>query len=734
MNLIKRFVSFCKQDIQEHGGYHAPDRFIIEQRQSGIDSLKYYLQNYRRGIFVVIGHRGSGKTRLVREVFKKQLFRIVPHREQKIRQVLPVWVDLSSLGIPSALTLSCPQEGESAIKKNNNEPQSKENEIPSPCPAPQLEVAPLKFSDQDFLQAILLALSENLAAHSSFRRKGKGLRTKLKFKNYYFGVPLFVRELGTRLCTSSEFSSEFVKSFFSAYQIPLTLTAIWETIRRYYFIIICLSMPILIKLLVWVVGLYFFSFPEAALQTTVTITGKYQAIYHWLTLRYHTLANITIIEWYIYFICITPLAVFLIRRIELWILQRRTMEIRRLGLAREYKLRENEKLELIAKPSGKWFNFGSWRGNRHEEVVYERDVPYLLNRLKEYLFFLHRLGIEPVLVIDEVDKLGIERDIQQRFMKIKPGVDNQHLKYPEDFQGGTINHELLIFWDRVMRFKESVFQHLPTILLANSDLAVLLDESRRNNYAYHTFVKETLFVGPVGPDAVAQLIRKLYKPAHRDCIVRKPRPDTQEPSSSPCNYGDALCGAEECPKDVEEQTGTSPCEDCRDCTCDCNCNCTHINAIAVYCCFQTQGNYSAIMEMLHTFKQHHWKIGSFDSFDQADIRYAVNVNNRINQLTKAESYQKVKLFRKHIGSLDEFNDINVLLWSLGILLNRKKLQLVEEAEEGTERTRLQIKGARRINQLLSVLCHDFSDEKSPEQRTEILVKMSEGIIFERPYS
>lgn len=97
------------------------------------------------------------------------------------------------------------------------------------------------------------------------------------------------------------------------------------------------------------------------------------------------------------------------------------------------------------------------------QVQFSQDNPiWMLTLLKRYLFMLHRCGIEPVLVFDELDKLD-QIDVKEQVNENKD-------------QSG----ELDCFIDVLLRLKHSLGSYSNIILIGNIHLYQKLQEDRHN--------------------------------------------------------------------------------------------------------------------------------------------------------------------------------------------------------------------------------------------------------------
>lgn len=581
--------------------YSKAGHFISHSREQALKTLSRFVHGYRRGILLVIGNRGVGKTQTVREALEKEdVWRILPHSRQKVRRVIPFWVDLSFMGIPSPLEMRDPDKDNNSSgrseqlnptpplemqdpDKNNNEGNSRKYTC---------EPTKMEFSDQDLLIAVMQALATRFAPHADFRRKGKGLRTILGFWEYHLGLKHLFFEMKERLTPHGKKTLNYLQSAWA----PL-------------FLFLMLPLFYIFKNIIPWVGTRLSAgavntLPPSRFATILTQLASSLSYHHDLP------------DWVIFptYICVFFLSVILLRRLDISLLLRRSEELARLSYADNYSLHEVNKQgrQFKAKNNFKLGNifFSRSAENKTEEktLFNNKSTPYLLRCFQEYLFFLHRFGIEPVLIIDEIDKLSAEHYTHDSFLT---ELNKTEVYWPRDFREPLPSNELIMFCDRMLRFKESIFKHLSTIVIADSNFAMLIDRSSRSKGQYHTLVQEILFLQPIGPNAVKKLILTIYNKIGRNTCTGDSRKQGANASE---------------PHDGEKQASKKNCEPlctnhfCQTTACRGADKCFYITLLSWYCSIMGKGNYAEILTILRSFIQSDWSLNDDTLWDLLWLR------------------------------------------------------------------------------------------------------------------
>ena len=138
----------------------------------------------------------------------------------------------------------------------------------------------------------------------------------------------------------------------------------------------------------------------------------------------------------------------------------------------------------------------SWLYQRKQHKVshFGPDNPvWMITQLRRYLFLLHRVGIEPVLVFDELDKL--ERGAI-------PGME----PFNEETDQPTRHPRLNIFIGALSRLRQMLAGDFITILVGGEGLAAAHEDALKSPFpgVLGSIVQETVYLGPVSPKTVEE--------------------------------------------------------------------------------------------------------------------------------------------------------------------------------------------------------------------------------------
>jgi len=439
--------------------------FILQDRNNCFDAISRFFKGYRRGILAVLGLYGLGKTKLVKAALERlwPLFRKIPRDEEVPRIVIGVWMD------PSRLELSLKNTSSSSIKRtsylNNTKP----------------------WDEEDFLITLIQALLDRLAPHSGFRNKGKGLRTKIGWFWYYFGfptrVPGWLGRLLKRWCNSQNLNVALLfLCFLVAYLVAwLEICLVSSFLKN--------QTPFLSNFIP-----YYESFHSFSWKTW--ITALFIVIISWSLCRF--------IDW-------IPIKL-------------RAKRLKAMTYAFKYQRVHHTNLGLgvnkrTSIPSTSLFStvFNLWSDERS---VYVRDIPNLLHELKIFLFQLHRLGIEPVLIVDELDKL-----VGTNLFKSNEKAGSKKNTHPmsqltlRDWYWSsffkTIEPEDTVLLEEILsvflRFKEALANDLAIVIIGNLYIQKLMEESKSKFTSLHTLFKETVLLSPVSYNAWHRFLSEYNK-------------------------------------------------------------------------------------------------------------------------------------------------------------------------------------------------------------------------------
>ncbi len=517
-----------KSDSMKEPEFDFPqaEHFIPSGRKKIIDSVQTFLTNYRRYALLISGERGGGKTRLLHEVLgKAPIYRRLPRSHQSFRRILPVWIDLNSLGIPlrlidnvdfplpdnsssnSGKIHSMKREMESDdvknMKKDKKASQGAKRPLLSLKELDDVETGLLKsilksvdeklnppsmrklfprekfaISDVDFLKSILQAISVQLSTHALFQFKGKGLRTKLGWLEYNFGFRLLYKQL--HIPKGKHRLPQWIHKLKTGSKIGLigfTSLFILKAIELFYNDEIHFA---------WKGSLRDF-----AIQFRDDAWTTLQALPENVLFNGSVLVGLTLFFY------------FLQRRARLLVIDRMCSKLSKLSYSENYSMSEESQgnMKFGAQVKNKMSGIFSLSSLKHEKAVFKPTVPYMLQETHRLLFFFHSLGIEPVIIIDELDKLGMHKNLHKLLRAGK------RLCWPDDFEFAP-SRDIFIVLDKIIRLKETLFKRLPTIVVTDRKIYDLLQRSTVFNGPFHTLFQEIIVFSTTKPQAIKELINE----------------------------------------------------------------------------------------------------------------------------------------------------------------------------------------------------------------------------------
>ena len=488
--------------------------FIPDDRKFALKALQRFLTSWRNGVFVVAGDRGVGKTRLVDEAINSLSFRVFnPQKGEFRRKIIAFQVDFSTLGVPPSIEIKSDAfsnqkksaKGSSAVEIVTlsflkNAASSKKNE-----PDPQkFTTKSFKFDDKDFLLAIIRALVTKFSPHAQHRSKGEGLRTMFGFFGYYFSFPR------VRCKWMIEIMRKRHDKWVKAGEVEEGLKIRdWPGYQR--IILFVLLLPTLIA-----IGFYIRIDPPFA-QILEDIVGF--AVPSFLTCQTNFLASCGCMGFFALFSL--GLSMFLMRQVELWPMKKQARRLADFAFAHQYQREEirNANFDFFsAKNNATYLDVVSkilpWQFQKKwsEKAVFARDIPNMLHELEIFLFQLNRLGVEPVLVLDEMDKFD-SGDSLLELVRKKAGVEApwnpRQFITPRGSGQWKNNKELIVFFDVMLRFKESLGKLMPIIVIGGFDTAQYFQDCAHYGAPPATLAKGMVMLGPVSVNAWQNLVVRL---------------------------------------------------------------------------------------------------------------------------------------------------------------------------------------------------------------------------------
>lgn len=451
---------------EEPGGTY----FNFKGRQAAYDSIVRFLKSYRRGVLMVEGQRGSGKTRLVKEAFEyPDLKRNLPgNKKESPRKPVPIWVDMAKLKITAPIMEEHPRIEERPIP--NEEKQDSETETHSKlnCKLSTLNLVqkPLEISDKEFLVAIIQALMRRLSPHRSLRAKGRGLRSKIGSFNFFLSWP-----------RNFIFDKKHIVTIFT-----LLMFFFFLGVYSYYFL------P------------DFFGFWSDRINTLHILPFiVVLLLFSGFFLRWREIDAIRKQTDHLYFMAFSQ---SFSKTVENTIIQSHELSS---------KLMTNEIGKTLIKKIASYLFSKKNMKNEKMLAIFSSDIPNLLHQMDILIFQLHRIGIEPVLVIDEIDKLNAGKELLERLHNREHSPNNSTWIWhneTDSFNNWRQNNGIIIFFDIILRFKESLGERMPIIIIGDHTVNRFMDFSRTHNLVYHTLIKEELLISPVLPEDWISFINK----------------------------------------------------------------------------------------------------------------------------------------------------------------------------------------------------------------------------------
>lgn len=471
------------------------NNFVEQDRENASKALRDYLEHHRRGFIVLCGDRGQGKSRLVSRVLGTRtdpVYRWTVHAEERERRIVGVWADLSVLGITPLL-----QEKEKEAPPDPGSPGSNAASAPKAAAMGlplrgRLRVESADFDSLSILMALTQALVDHLGPHGNFRRYGKGLRTILAAWAYHAQIPNhripkefhrtwnWLQKLGSKPRPSQAVDQSSTAP--APHWLFWLYTALWAA-----------GYPLL-----GIYGLYLLSSRFPLLPSAYyALLEEWPLALAWVEVNHDyfwpSVLGPGVIAWLFYLL--------LVGRLKWHYPKRQEARLRNMAYAAKYKRSENATTSTSVDLDPKQLAGFHWLVarkflKRQEEAEYSSDVPNLLHELQIFLFQLHRRGISPVLVIDELDKLGASsRFLEAITQPCRCWDFEKWLDLRRSWQGNT---QLLRFVDIMVRFKESLGSCLSLILIGDLEMARLLEHSETHDGPYHTLVREKILLGPIG--------------------------------------------------------------------------------------------------------------------------------------------------------------------------------------------------------------------------------------------
>lgn len=487
--------------------YDPLSHFNLSGRENDIQSIVEFVQSYRRGIFLIEGVRGVGKTRLVKEAFKRANYKrhMPKSKKESDRTVLPVWVDMTQLKITTPIIESIGNTAESETGSSAST---------------QLKQEPISISDKEFLISIIQAVIRQLSPHTSLRKEGRGLKSKLGEGHYYFSWPRKSKNNIMLISVMGMAAGALFAAQDALAHLALLLKLPWG---------ISILGPIIITLL------------------------------SWRLLRFSEIRHLKNRVKQIYFMTFSN------------------------EYSKKYENSNSNKQELILPPIRKigLKIDGALSRSKNAKMIatFSTDIPHLLYQLDILVFQYHRIGIEPIIIIDELDKLNAGKAFLKKLSGNHVAQNGCFWLWDNEaanFVDWSENFGLIIFFDILLRFKESLADKFSIILIGDQSIRHFMAYSRQKGLSYHTIVKEELFIQPIFPRAWSEYFKILQK-----CKLRS---NAFEDTCS-------LYSPDDCPtQSGEESVRSIPCEK--------------------WCYFLWilgKGNYNELLVYYHRYRNIGWK-------------------------------------------------------------------------------------------------------------------------------
>ena len=483
----------CKPEPEVSIDAKGSSNFIMAGREASLTAIQNFFRHNRRHFFVLCGDRGQGKTRLVEKALgsrDKPLKCETDHIEELPRRVVGVWADLSLLGIHYLFSAREEMSREKNHEAGNDTGHGKGGaagegpKLVDAAPGGRRGTDPVQFNDLSLLRNLSQAIVDRLGPHRDFRKHGKGLRTILGGLSYH--SPLPPDRIPNWLCKAYEFLSS-PRSWFSRKDAFAPDRAKGKPCPLFYLYGICVYFLLVFALYLGI-SLVAEQLQKYALDTEAS----------WRPLQ--ALAALSSTKLFFPLVMVSVLLGFCHDK---WAhFRSHEKQLRAMSYAFNYRRREegsnhlglnSDKGNLAKIP---WLA-ASKQMKRQELAEYAGDIPNMLRQLKIYLFHLHRRGISPVLIIDELDKLGSNATFLAGINQTQ-----HHWDFVDWFnrtQAWRENTKLLVFIDTLARFKESIGGDLPIVLIGDMAMARLLEHSEPHygDGPYHTLAKERILLGPI---------------------------------------------------------------------------------------------------------------------------------------------------------------------------------------------------------------------------------------------
>ena len=453
------------------------EEFVEFEREKALTTVKEYCEDgYRHGgVLLVCGQRGVGKTRLVDEALneksehhllhslfgdhngrKRRLCKRQPRGMQ--RQLIKVEVDPHfplefSSEVPCA-TVNLNSAGADNLHSTtgttiNNNVSSAPVEKPAPSSA-----------TYQLLRNIIFALTAHIDPRASLRRHGRTLRSRFGFRDYWFGRYAFW-DPGHQARIWIDYISFFLLFilgvqyvFDKEYMFTLSLL-----------VAIPLAKIFLTRLDYLAVGRLSSQLYDLVHSQDFDKEGKDHKAWN-IELKNKWQIGLSILILFAAFFSIS-------------------IDLNSIGKGKLTPDGEHYDLYLsilIGLFGGMLFLVTFTKKHAEQRISHfgQKNPVWMVTQLRRYLFLLHRCGIEPVLVFDELDKLT--------------------------------ESELNDFLDAMKKLRLSVGADFLSILIGDNGLYLRYLRERHPEHAelgpLATLVQEQVHLGPVSPETLEQSLRQ----------------------------------------------------------------------------------------------------------------------------------------------------------------------------------------------------------------------------------
>ncbi|RDH86770.1 MAG: hypothetical protein DIZ78_07725 [endosymbiont of Escarpia spicata] len=146
----------------------------------------------------------------------------------------------------------------------------------------------------------------------------------------------------------------------------------------------------------------------------------------------------------------------------------------------------------------------SWLGLHKESQIShfgQNNPVWMITQLRRYLFLLHRTGIEPVLVFDELDKL-------------EPKVLTT---------GERQTHDLDDFLTAIQRLRQILSGDFITLLVGAEGLAAAYEKALAPSFPQPlgSMIQETVYLGPISPTSVQEWCKRDEKKIQKGSSLKQ---------------------------------------------------------------------------------------------------------------------------------------------------------------------------------------------------------------------